>query len=43
MGYTNVEAARVLGVSPNAAGLRLFRAKKTLCEMAGDELYELVK
>ncbi len=43
MGYTNVEAARVLGITPNAAGLRLFRAKKKLYEIAGGELYERVK
>ncbi len=42
MGYTNVEAARVLGVSPNAVGLRLFRAKKKLIEIAGEELYERI-
>ena len=42
MGYTNVEAARVLNITPNAVGLRLFRAKKRLLELAGGELYERV-
>lgn len=42
MGYTNVEAARVLNTTPNAVGLKLFRAKKRLLEMAGGELYERI-
>lgn len=40
MGYTNVEAARVLNITPNAVGLKLFRAKKRLLEIAGGELRE---
>lgn len=42
LGYSNVEAASVLGISPNAVGMRLFKAKKKLLELGGDELHELV-
>lgn len=38
LGYSNVEAAKVLQISPNAVGLRLYRAKKKLIEVAGGEL-----
>ena len=38
--YSNIEAARVLGVTPNTVGLRLLRAKKKLIELAGGELNE---
>ncbi len=40
MGYTNIEAAQALGTTPNAIGLKLFRAKKRLLEIAGGELHE---
>ena len=40
MGYTNVEVARVLNITPNAVTLKLFRAKKRLLEIAGGELSE---
>ncbi len=39
-GYSNVEAAKILHITPNAVGLRLFRAKKKLLELIGDELDE---
>ena len=42
MGYTNVEASRVLNITPNAVGLKLFRAKKRLLKMAGGELHERI-
>ena len=42
LGYSNVEAANVLGISSNAVGMRLFKAKKKLIEIGGDELHELV-
>ena len=42
LGYSNVEAANVLGISSNAVGMRLFKAKKKLLELGGDELHELV-
>lgn len=42
MGYTNVEAARVLNTTPNAVGLKLFKAKKRLLKMAGGKLYERI-
>lgn len=42
MGYTNVEAARVLNITPNAVGLRLFRAKKKLLEMVGGDLHDRI-
>ena len=38
LGYSNVEAAKVLHISPNAVGLRLYKAKKKLLEVAGGEL-----
>ena len=40
MGYTNVEVARMLNITPNAVTLKLFRAKKRLLEIAGGELSE---
>ena len=40
LGYSNVEAAKILGISPNAVGLRIHKAKKKLLEMAGGELRE---
>lgn len=40
LGYSNVEAAAVLQISPNAVGLRLFRAKKKLIQSMGEELIE---
>ena len=43
LGYSNKEAARILNVTPNAVGLRLFKAKKKLIEMAGGELYECIR
>lgn len=42
LGYSNVEAATVLGISPNAVGMRLFKAKKKLLEIGGDDLHELI-
>ena len=42
LGYSNVEAANVLGISSNVVGMRLFKAKKKLIEIGGDELHELV-
>lgn len=42
LGYSNVEAATVLGISPNAVGMRLFMAKKKLLEIGGDDLRELI-
>lgn len=42
LGYSNVEAANVLGISSNAVGMRLFKAKIKLLELGGDELHELV-
>ena len=42
LGYSNVEAANVLGISSNTVGMRLFKAKKKLLELGGDELHELV-
>lgn len=42
LGYSNVEAANVLGISSNTVGMRLFKAKKKLIEIGGDELHELV-
>lgn len=42
LGYSNVEAANVLGITSNAIGMRLFKAKKKLLELGGDELHELV-
>ena len=42
LGYSNVEATNVLGISSNAVGMRLFKAKKKLIEIGGDELHELV-
>lgn len=42
LGYTNVQAARVLHITPNVVGLRLFKAKKKLLELAGGELNERI-
>lgn len=42
LGYTNVQVARVLHITPNAVGLRLFKAKKKLLELAGGELNERI-
>ena len=42
LGYSNVEAAKVLRITPNAVGMRLFKAKKKLLELGGDTLHELV-
>lgn len=42
LGYSNVEAARVLHITPNAVGLRLFKAKKKLLELVGGELNERI-
>ena len=42
LGYSNVEAATVLGISPNAVDMRLFKAKKKLLEIGGDDLRELI-
>lgn len=42
LGYSNVQAARVLHITPNAVGLRLFKAKKKLLELAGGELNERI-
>lgn len=43
MGYTNVEAAYVLHITPNAVGMKLFRAKKKLLSLVGGELHERIK
>ena len=40
LGYSNVEAARILKITPNAVGLRLHRAKKKLLKLLGGELSE---
>jgi RNA polymerase sigma factor (sigma-70 family) len=40
LGYSNVEAAKILHISPNAVGMRLFNAKKRLIDLAGGELSE---
>lgn len=42
LGYSNVEAAKVLGITPNAVGMRLYKAKKRLLEIGGDKLRERV-
>lgn len=42
LGYSNVEAARILKITPNAVGLRLFKAKKKLLKLSGGELSELI-
>ena len=39
-GYSNVEAARVLHITPNAVTLRLFKARKRLMKKIGGELNE---
>lgn len=41
-GYPNVDAARILHITPNAVALRLFKSKKMLLDMAGGELNELI-
>ena len=41
-GYSNVEVARALGITPNAVGLRLFKIKKKLKQMKGGELREYI-
>ncbi len=38
LGYSNTEVAVVLGITPNAVGMRLYKAKKKLLELGGDEL-----
>lgn len=40
LGYSNVEAAQVLNITPNAVGMRLYKAKKRLLALGGDELRE---
>ena len=42
LGYSYEEAAGVLGISPNAVGMRLYNAKKKLLALGGDELYERI-
>lgn len=42
LGYTNVEAAKILHITPNAVGLRLYKAKKKLLDLAGGELDERI-
>ncbi len=42
MGYSNVEAARVLGTTPNTVGLRLLRAKRKLLEIVEGEFNERI-
>lgn len=42
LGYSNVEAAKVLEITPNAFRLRLYKAKKKLLELAGGELYDRI-
>lgn len=42
LGYSNVEAAKILHISPNAVGLRLYKAKKKLAEVSGGELIERI-
>lgn len=42
LGYSNVEAAQVLHITSNAVGLRLYKAKKKLLELAGGELSECI-
>ena len=39
-GYSNVEAAKILHITPNAVGLRLLKAKKKLLKMMGGEVDE---
>ena len=43
LGYSNKEAAEILNITPNAVAIKLFRAKKKLLELGGDELYEQYK
>lgn len=40
LGYSNVEAARILKITPNAVGLRLLKAKRKLLKLSGGELSE---
>ena len=40
LGYSNKEAAEILSITPNAVAMRIFRAKKKLVKLGGDELYE---
>ena len=39
-GYSNVEVAKILHITPNAVGLRLLKAKKKLLKMMGGEVDE---
>ena len=43
LGYSYKEAAEILSITPNAVAMKLFRAKKKLLELGGDELYEQYK
>ncbi len=43
LGYSNVEAAKILNITPNAVGLRIHKAKKKLLQMAGGELRERIE
>ncbi len=43
LGYSNVEAAKILGISTNAVALRIYKAKKKLLKIAGGELRERIE
>lgn len=43
LGYSNVEAAKILGISANAVALRIYKAKKKLIKTAGGELRERIE
>lgn len=42
LGYSNVETAKILGISSNAVGMRLYKAKKKLFTLIKDVLYESI-
>ncbi|MBQ4599393.1 MAG: RNA polymerase sigma factor [Clostridia bacterium] len=39
-GYSNIEAAQILGITANAVGMRLYKARKKILEIAGEELLD---
>ncbi len=41
-GYTNIEVANAMNITPNAVALKLHRAKKRLLELAKGELHDRV-
>ena len=40
LGYSYEEAGKIMHISPNAVGIKLFRAKKKLIKLSGGELLE---